>query len=214
MAAVVLGALATYAIFAATTITNVPEDGTVVTGDMGIFPGTAYTGFPPGVATGLMLQAGDEAGDVKGVAQVAYDFAADQEATTTMSNIDLAGKTLTPGVYKFDAAAALSASQLYFDAQGEADAVWVFQVGSDLNIASYTKMSFVSGLGNANNVIWQVGSSATLNTACEFIGNTFAHSSISLGDGASVDGRLVALGGKVSLINNAVTTPATESNGE
>jgi type VI secretion system secreted protein VgrG len=207
MSFVALGALATFAIFAATTITNVPAVGTVIEGDMGIFPGTAFTGFPPGEVTGSKYSAGTFAGIVKGDAQVAYDDAAGQAFTATMSNVDLGGKTLSPGVYKFDTAAALSAGELFLDAGGDSEAVWIFQIGTSLNIAAGTSMFFTGGLGNANNVVWQVGSSATLNANCAFIGNILAYSSVSCKAKASVQGRLVGLNGAVTLSDNSVSFP-------
>jgi hypothetical protein len=204
---IALGTLATFAIFAATTITNVPSVGTVVTGHMGIFPGAAYTGFPPGKVTGSMYEAGSYAGIVKGDAQLAYDDAVGRVANTTLTGTDLMGLTLTPGVYKYDSAAALSAGSLFFDAQGDIDAVWIFQIGSSLNIAAGTQMFFESNLGNANNVFWQVGTSATLNANCAFIGTILAYSSVSAMAKTSVNGRLIGLNGAVTLIDNVVIVP-------
>lgn len=218
MAFVALGALATFAIFAATTITNVPEPGTIINGDAGIFPGTAFTGFPPGEVTGTMYSTGSYAGTVKGDAQVAYNDAAGQASTSTLSNTDLQGLTLSPGVYKFDAAAALSAGQLFLDANGDSEAVWIFQIGSSLNIAAGTEMLFTSGVGNANNVVWQVGTSVTLNGGCAVIGNFMSNEVIAVKAKATVQGRLVSLNGAVTLIDNTVTfpdmTPTAKPSGE
>jgi hypothetical protein len=108
MALILLGAAATFAIFAATTVTNAPYAGTVIKGDMGTFPGSAFTGFPPGLVTGDLYGAGSYAGIVKGDAQVAYEAAAGQAVDTILSDTDLGGLTLIPGVYKFDDTAAMS----------------------------------------------------------------------------------------------------------
>jgi hypothetical protein len=102
----------------------------------------------------------------------AYNNATGQASNHTLSDIDLGGLTLTPGVYKFATAAA---GQLFLDAQGDVDAVWIFQIGTALNIESTTSIVFTSGLGNANNVFWAVGSSATLNEDVSFIGNILAY---------------------------------------
>jgi type VI secretion system secreted protein VgrG len=211
MTLIVLSSVAAFAIFAATTITNAPYAGTVIEGDMGIFPGSAFTGFPPGLVTGDMYSAGNYAGIVKGDAQNAYEAAAEQPVDTILSDTDLGGLTLIPGVYKFDDTAALSQGELFLDAQEDPDAVWVFQIGSELNIADGTAMFFTGGLGNANNVFWQVGTSATLNKGIGFIGNILAFSSISLKSQASVEGRLVALNGAVTLIDNFVSFPVDAS---
>jgi hypothetical protein len=204
---IALGAAVTFALFASSTITNVPSPGTVVTGDVGLFPGTEITGFPPGVITGAQYPAGAYAGTVKGDIQIAYDAAAGQPMNTTLSNVDLGGLTLRPAVYKWDDFAALSAGQLFLDAKGDPNAVWVFQIGSSLNIAANTEMLFTSGVGNPNNVFWQVGTSVTLNGGCKFIGNILAYASVSCLSQASVAGRLFALNGAVTLIDNAVTKP-------
>jgi hypothetical protein len=211
MTLVLLGAVAAFAIFAATSITNAPYVGTVIEGDIGTFPGSAFTGFPPGIFTGDKYAAGSYAEIVKGDAQVAYDSAAGQPADTILSDTDLGGLTLTPGVYKFDVAAAMLEGDLFLDAQENVDAVWVFQIGSTLKIAGGSGMFFTGGVGNANNVFWQVGSSATLSEGSGFIGNLLAYTSISLESQASVDGRLIALNGGVTLIDNSVSFPVASS---
>jgi hypothetical protein len=207
MTLVLLGAAWTFAIFAGTTITNVPNVGTYLLGDIGTFPGSAITGFPPGIIYGETYLAGSYAEIVIGDIRSAYNNATGQASNHTLSNTDLGGLTLFPGVYKFDAAAALSAGQLFFDAQGDVDAVWIFQIGTSLNVASGTSMFFTSGLGNANNVFWAVGSSATLKGDVSFIGNILAYTSISCDGGVNVNGRLLATNGAVTLIQNVVSYP-------
>lgn len=200
-----LGTFATFAVFASSTISNFAAPGTVVTGDMGIFPGTAFVGFPPGRVTGTKYSAGAYAGIVKGDAQVAYLAAALEASTATMTNIDLGGLTLAPGVYKFAADAALSGGQLFLDAKGDPNAVWTFQIGSSLTIAAGTHMFFTGGLGNSNNVIWQVGTSATLGAGSGFIGNVLAYASVICMAKASVNGRLLGLNGAVTLTDNTIS---------
>jgi hypothetical protein len=90
-------------------------------------------------------------------------------------------------------------------AEGDEDAVWIFQIGSSLNIASGSSIFFTSGLGNQDNVFWQVGSSATINTNVAFIGDIVAYSSISVATASTVDGHLVGLNGAVTLDTNVVT---------
>jgi hypothetical protein len=204
-----LGAVAAFAVFAATTVTNAPSVGqTVIEGDMGLFPGTSFTGFPPGIVTGNTYPGGAYTKNAKIDAQRAYDDAAGKTADENLSNKDLGGLTLTPGVYKFDAAAAISEGELHLDPQADPNAVWVFQIVSALNIAGKTGVYFTNPLGKANNVYWQVGSSATINTEASFIGNVLAYSSISCFAEATVEGRLIALNGAVTLIDNAVSKPA------
>jgi hypothetical protein len=207
MTLVLLGAAWAFAIFAGTTITNVPNVGTYLLGDIGTYPGSAITGFPPGIIYGQTYLAGSYAEIVIGDIRSAYNNATAQPFNHTLSNTDLGGLTLFPGVYKFDAAAALSAGQLFFDAQGDVDAVWIFQIGTSLNVASGTEMFFTSGLGNANNVFWAVGTSATLQTGATFIGTILAYTSISCDARVSVNGRLLATNGGVTLSQNVVSYP-------
>ena len=207
MTLVLLGAAWTFAIFAGTTITNVPDVGTEVLGDMGIFPGSELTGFPPGMVSGSIYLAGSTAEIVIGDIQKAYDDATGQAATQTMSDTDLGGLTLSPGVYKYDVAAALSAGQLFFDAKGDPNAVWIFQIGTSLTVAGGTSMFFTSGVGNANNVFWAVGSSAMIEDGASFIGNILGSATISCNSGVRVNGRLFSLNGGVTLITNKVSFP-------
>jgi hypothetical protein len=207
MTLILLGAAWTFAIFAGTAITNVPNVGTYLLGDVGTFPGSAIDGFPPGVIYGQTYLAGSYAEIVIGDIRSAYNNATAQPSTQTLTDTDLGGLTLFPGVYKFDAAAALSAGQLFFDAQGDVNAVWIFQITTSLNVESGTEMFFTSGLGNANNVFWAVGSSATLKEDVSFIGTILAYTSISCNARVSVNGRLLATNGGVTLIQNVVSYP-------
>ena len=211
MTLVLLGAAWTFAIFAGNTITNVPEVGTEVLGDMGTFPGSELTGFPPGLVSGSVYLAGSYAEIVIGDIQKAYNNATGQASTQTMSDTDLGGLTLSPGVYKYDVAAALSAGQLFFDANGDPNAVWIFQIGSSLTVAAGTSMIFTSGVGNSNNVFWAVGSSATIEDGASFIGNILSYATISCNAGVGVNGRLLSLNGAVTLINNKISFPGGES---
>ena len=87
-----------------------------------------------------------------------------------------------PGVYCYSSSAQLT-GVLTLDAQGNASAVFVFQIGSTLTTATNASVVMING-GSPCNVFWQVGSSATLGTNTAFIGNILALSSISLTTGA------------------------------
>jgi uncharacterized repeat protein (TIGR01451 family) len=95
---------------------------------------------------------------------------------------------------------------LTLNAEGNPNAVWVFKTGSTLTTASNSSVLLVNGADRCN-VYWQVGSSATLGTTTEFVGNIFALTSITLTTGASVDGRALARNGAVTLDTNIVTVP-------
>eukprot|EP00598_Pedospumella_elongata_P013272 CAMPEP_0185004090 /NCGR_PEP_ID=MMETSP1098-20130426/78334_1 /TAXON_ID=89044 /ORGANISM="Spumella elongata, Strain CCAP 955/1" /LENGTH=143 /DNA_ID=CAMNT_0027531853 /DNA_START=87 /DNA_END=514 /DNA_ORIENTATION=- len=111
------GLAAPYAILAGSTVTSSGTVGTVVNGNIGIFPGTALVGFPPGVLNGALDSANGASGGAQGALTTAYDALAGKAATATLSNQDLGGMTLLPGVYKFDAAAAMN-GMLTLDAAG------------------------------------------------------------------------------------------------
>ena len=164
-----LGDAATYAILAGSTITSTSAIGTVVSGNMGVFPGTSILGFPPAILNGAMNAANPAALNAQASLTVAYNTAAGKAANVTLSNTDLGGLTLLPGVYKFDAAAAMN-GMLTLDAAGNPNAVWVFQIGSAFLAALGSSVVFKNSIGNPEYVYWQVGSSATLNTGASLQG--------------------------------------------
>jgi len=118
----------------------------------------------------------------------------------------LGGLTLTPGVYCYAAAAQLTGT-LTLDAQGNANAVFIFQIGSTLTTASNARVQVING-GSPCNVYWQVGSSATLGTTTTFVGNILALTSISLTTGTSIAERALARNGAVTLDTNTVSFAA------
>ena len=134
----------------------------------------------------------------------AYNDAAGRPSSAT-SPPDIGGRTLTGGVYRSGSVASLGLTgRLTLDAQGDPRAVFIFQIPSTLITATDSSVRLVNG-AQACNVFWQVGSSATLGTRTAFQGNILALTSISVNDGASVNGRLLARNGAVTLINDTVT---------
>lgn len=119
-------------------------------------------------------------------------------------HVDLGGLTLTPGVYKFDAQAALT-GDLTLDAQGDEKATWVFQIGSELFLNENCAVRFTSDFGNADFIYWQVGSSAAISKNANIMGNILADQSISVKGKAAVMGRLLARIAAVTLDDNVVT---------
>jgi hypothetical protein len=108
------------------------------------------------------------------------------------------------GVYKAPDSLFVNGT-LTLDAQGNPDAVWIFQAGTTLITGSASKVIFKDGLGDACNIFWQVGSSATLGTGTDFMGSIMALESITLTTGATVDGRVSARNGAVTLDSNTIT---------
>jgi len=209
-----LGAARSFAVLGASTVTNTGL--TVVTGDVGVSPGSAITGFylvdggPGTVVDGSIHVTDTAANAAHRDAQICYDFLAGMPsiAANNLSNVDLGGLTLKPGVYKFNAAAALT-GDLYLDAQGHSDALFVFQIGTSFVTATGANVYVINGGADydESNVFWQVGSSATLGVGTDFVGNIIAGQSISIVSGSSLVGDALALVGAVTLDSNAVTCP-------
>jgi hypothetical protein len=195
-----LGTADSFAVLGGSTVTNTGP--TVITGDLGVSPGTSVTGFPPGTVNGTQHIADAVAGQAQTDLTTAYNTAAAQAPTGTVS-ADLGGQTLTPGVYNSATSLGLTGA-LTLDAQGNANAVFIFQAGSTLTTASASSVNLVNG-AQACNVFWQIGSSATLGTASTFRGSILALTSITATTGATVDGRLLARNGATTLDSNTVT---------
>lgn len=197
-----LGSAESFAVLGATTVTNTGL--TVVTGDLGVSPGTAVTGFSPGVVVGTIFTgAGSLAGTAQIDATTAYANLAVQACNTILTGQDLGGLVLGPGVYCFSSSAQLTGT-LTLDAQGNPNAVFIFQIGSTLTTASNSQVVLINGAQTCN-VFYQVGSSATLGTGTQFQGNILALASITLTTGASVSGKVFALNGAVTLDTNSIT---------
>jgi hypothetical protein len=179
-----LGTARTFAVLAGSTITNTGT-ATAIVGDVGISPGTALVGLTAGQVTGTLHLGDALAMMAEADLTTAYNDLARRPCEHTMTDVDLGGKTLPPGVYCFAVAAAQTVGDLTLDGEGDPNAVWIFQIGSTLTISSNLSTTLIHG-GNACNVYWQVGSSATINGGAQVKGNVFAQASISLLDGANV----------------------------
>jgi hypothetical protein len=201
-----LGAAAPYAILAFNTVTNVISPGTIVTGDLGISPGAALTGFPPGQVVGTMHLGDPEAALAKLALLAAYNDAAGRLGAAVLPG-DLSGLTFTPGLYKNDTSVMLLAGNVTLDAQGDDSAVFIFQIGSTLTTSPGTQV-ILSGGAKAANIFWAVGTSATLGTTSIFKGTILAASAITMNTGAAIEGRLLAQGAAVALDTNVITVPA------
>jgi type VI secretion system secreted protein VgrG len=200
-----LGTAQSFAVLAGSTVTN--TGASVITGDLGVSPGSAVTGFPPGVVIGGTIHAADAlALSAQNSNTTAYNILAGQPCTADLTGQDLGGLTLTPGVYCFSSSAQLTGT-LVLNAQGNAAAVFIFKIGSTLTTASNSLVQVINGGSNCN-VFWQVGSSATLGTGTTFSGNILALTSITLTTGARVSGRALAQNGAVTLDTNTIDSTA------
>jgi len=201
----VLGTASTFVILGGSTVTNTGATTTIV-GSVGVSPGSAITGIPAGQPTGGSVHAGDAtAATAQGNLTTTYNDLAGRARNATMTAVDMGHRTFRPGVF-FWASSAQLTGEVTLDAQGDANAVFIFQIGSTLTTASNAVVTLAGG-AQAKNVYWQIGSSATLGTGTAFKGNIVALASITLNNGASLSGRALARNGAVTLDTNAVTLP-------
>lgn len=202
--AITLGSAATFGVLGTSTVTN--TGATIVNGDLGVSPAAAYTGFPPGVVNGSVHLNDATAIQARADAVTAYNALAGEAFTANLTGQDLGAMTLTTGVYFFSATAQLTGT-LTLDALGDPAARFDFQIGSTLGTAINSQMLLING-ASANNVYWQIGTSATFLTSSDLVGSFLAGASITAGTGTTVDGRLLALGADVTLDSNSISVPA------
>ena len=219
LASPLLGTADNFAVLGASTVTNVPALGTVITGDLGVYPGLSITGFQPvepntGIVNGTIYAGGAIPQQAQIDATTAYVALAalaphGNVNSGILTGTDLGGLTLQSGVYHFATSAQLTGT-LTLDAQFSDNAFWVFQIGSTLTTASDSVVEVINldpGLGEDYGVFWQVGSSATLGTGTEFEGNILALASITVNTDATIpNGRALALTGAVTLDDNFIST--------
>ena len=196
-----LASAGNFAVLAGTTGTNTGPSW--ITGEVGVAPGTAIVGFPPG--TSGPQHAGDS---VATTAQTdltaAYTNAAAQPCpgTNNFTGVNLGGKNLVPGVYCQTTAPTLTGT-LTLNGSG----IYIFQIGSTLVTASGASVVLIGGAQPCQ-VFWQVGSSATIATSTTFIGNIMALTSIAMQTGATLNGRALARNGAVTLDTNRIIQPS------
>lgn len=209
--AVNLASARNFAVLAGSAITIAgPVNSTVIQGDIGVHQGTSITG-----TENLVLDGENHGSD--GVTQLAKTHlaAAYTDADTREEDIlfpaihDIGGLTLISGVYEAPSSLAIT-GELTLDALGDPNAVWIFQLGSTLTTASNSKVTLING-AQAENVFWQVGTSATIGTESDFKGSILALQSITLTTDAVISGRVLAINGAVTMDNNTIAIPETGS---
>ena len=193
-----------YSVLGGQTVTNAGPS--TLAQNLGVSPGAALVGFPPGIVSGASHAADAEALQAQSDLTSAYDAAAARpiNAETTA---DLTGLTLVGGVYSGPSKSPLALNgALVLDGQGDPNSVFIFQTDSTLITGSGSSVSMINGAQECN-VFWQVGSSATLGTGSTFRGNILALTSISVTTGVTVYGRALARNGEVTLDTDVFTTP-------
>ena len=201
-----LGTALSFAALGGSTVTNTGPS--VITGDLGVWPGSSVTGFPPGVLNGTQHLTDAVALQAQSDLTTAYNAAAAQPPTQDLTGQDLGGKVLIPGVYRFSSSAQLTGA-LTLDGQGAKNSIFIFQIGSTLTTASASTVSVING-ASACDVWWQIGSSATLGTTTTLRGNLMALTSITLTTGANIPaGRALARNGALTMDTNTISAPTS-----
>ena len=207
----------TFGVLAGSTVTSTSTAGTLVIGNLGVWPGTAITGITgiapggPGIVTGTIHSDDAFAGTAQSELTAAYNTVAGTASTATW-NTDLGGHTFyVGGVYTAPSTSMALTGTVTLDCTSNPNGQIIFQIGSTLTAASGSSVTLVNC--QASNIFWLVGSSATIGTYSSFYGNILAHDAITLTTGASLHGRALARGAAVTLDDNAITMPATLGGG-
>jgi Ice-binding-like/PEP-CTERM motif len=205
-----LGSAAMFGVLGASTVTNTGN--TVIDGDLGVWPGSSITGFPPGIVNGTIYDGDAVAMQAQLDALAAYNFFQGLSPNQNLTGQNLGGLELTPGVYAYNSSAQLT-GELMINWEGLSNQSVVFQIGSTLTTASASMVVSVNA-GQNDNIYWNIGSSATLGTTTSFQGTIIADQSATLNTGATDNcGRVIALNGAVTLDDNFIDNCSTGTSG-
>jgi hypothetical protein len=208
-APVSLGSAATFGVLAGTTVTAIPT--TTVNGDLGVSPGNMVSGGPIVTPPFALHLADTNANQAQFDLTKAYNEAAGRSVAAISLIGELGGLTLAPGLYASTSGMMISSGDLTLDGGGDTNAVWIFQMASTLVTATGRQL-ILSGGAQAQNIFWQVGSSATLGVNSVFAGTIMAYTAIAMDTGATLNGRALAQHGAVTLASNTITVPNIVSN--
>ena len=207
------GSTSTYGVLAASTVTNTGTTSITGTagGDIGLSPGTSFTGAASVTRSGVDHIADAAAATAQVDLVVAYNDLS-IPTSTVLATSDLSGQSLIPGSYSTASGTLANSGVLTFDAKGDSTAIFILRAASTVTTSPSSSMVLTGG-AQACNVYWQVGSSATIGVTSIFVGHIYALASITANTGSTIYGQLLARTGAVTLdsnriINDACTTPA------
>lgn len=209
----ILGTTSNFTVLAGTQINSVGN--TVIYDNVGIYPGTVITGFPPGIVNGAQHINNTTAQNAQSDLTTAYNQLVAQTPTVNLSGQDLGGKTLLPGVYRFNGNANLDAAlgALTLDGAGNANSVFIFQISGNL-VTNNSAVISMRQAARSPNIFWQVGGSVFVGAGTNFNGSILANQNITMGNGAILQGRLMSRNGFVQLDNNPLTIPPPRFNSD
>jgi hypothetical protein len=191
-----------FAVLAGAAVTNTGS--TMIIGDLGLSPGTAVDGFPPGELNGTLRINDSRANQAKLDLTKAFNDAAGRTSKDMVSlDGNIGGLTLTPGLYKSTSSLEISSGDVTFDAKGDKDAVFIIQIASTLTTTPGRKV-ILSGSAQASNIFWQVSSSASFGTTTVMKGTIMALESITFDTGANLEGKALARTGAVTMDANTI----------
>ncbi len=199
-----IGTIDTFAVLAGTSVVN-DSGPTVISGDVGVSPGTSLMGFPPGSIAGASHLNTTFALQAKTDLDGAYLDAEGQPAAFIIPS-ELGGTVQTPSVYNSPTGTFHISGTVTLDAQGNPDATFIFKSASTLITSGSSHVVLING-AQACNIFWQVGGSATLGTNSSFEGNIMALTSVMVSTNATVEGRILARNGSVMLDSDFITKP-------
>lgn len=202
-AVVALGTTSTFAVLAADSIHS--TGATVITGDVGVSPGTIVTGFPPATSSGAVQTGNAAAATAEADLLLAInDVTARSTNVVTLSGA-LDGIELSPGLYSTTSPLTLTGT-VTLNALGDPDAIFIIRTSSSLTTSAGSKVVLTGG-AQAKNVVWLVGTTATLGSDSIFQGTILADQSITLNSGARLTGRVLSRTGAVTLDASVIVVP-------
>ncbi len=216
-----LGSAGRFGILAGVGVSNMAGFSEIRNMDVGIYPGarSSIVGFPPAIVVNGAIFASDDVAppgvaamllNAKNDLTAAYLFAESQTlpAPATVSG-DLGGLTLAPGIYKTTSTLLIQSGDLTLDAQGDVNAIWIFQIASGFTTVGGAGGNVIlAGGAKAGNVYWQTGSSATIGDYTSFQGNILALTSITMNAYSTAVGRMLCRNAAVVMTStNIISKP-------